>query len=193
MARSGTARSPGSRQITRTAGTGLLIGLVMMASLSCSRQPQYPVLIANLGGDVRLTSLAWTGSHDLYYLTRSTNSSDSPDTLWIRKDGQQRLLYSFRESHLRWDKPCDNPFFTRLDARDASGVVALVDCLTQPVEIIVSVRDDGNAALLGRAPDAHDLAWRSGTDQGAVVVGSDKCRTVAPVIGRGVTRWSASA
>jgi hypothetical protein len=91
---------------------------------------------------------------------------------------------------LRWDKPCGNPFYTRLDARDAGGVVALVDCLTQPGEIIVSVRDDGNAALLGRAPGAYDLAWRSGTDQGAVVVGSDQCSTVAPVIGTGVSRWS---
>jgi hypothetical protein len=171
----------------------VLAVVVLLATPACGRTPSYQVVVGDFDEDIYVASLAWTDPQTVYYLTGSNSGSDAPPNLWVSSGGQQRLLYSVRESHLRWDKECPGPYLFALAARDADSVVALVDCSGDQGRRIVSIRDDGGVTSLGPAPTGHILDWQRGTENGAAVIGPYDCRTVAPIAAGTITDWSSPA
>lgn len=174
-------------------GLVVLVVVLVLAMMSCDRASKYPVLVSDLGEDLALVDLAWVSERTLSYLTVSDVSSDGPASLWVSVDGGRRLLYSFSESHLRWDRACDDPYFFAIEARNADDMVALVDCGSPADRRIATVRTDGDTMLLGSAQDAHDIAWRRGGRDGVVATGSSACYTVLPVESGGVRQWGSTA
>jgi hypothetical protein len=165
---------------------------VISMTVSCAQAQQYKVLVGGIDKHLTVRDLAWVNGNQLYYLTSSEFSSDEPDTLWISADGEARTLYSFIESRLRWDKPCDDPYFYALDAKSGDSIVALVGCDTGSDNQVVAVTSDGVVETLGSARDSHDIAWRRGSDAGAVVLGPPDCHSVAPVVRGVVSLWSSA-
>src|SRR5262245_19379253 len=166
----------------------LLLVVLASAVVGCDRNPGNQDLVQGRDG-YWVTDVASLPDGVLFYLSRSTSSSDGPAELWVQKGGADpQLLYAFDSPGLDLDT-CDPAHVLSLSPYDDHHVAAVVECQDGDGRRVVSIGADGATTDLGRAGEAYDIAWQLRGSEAVVQLGQSGCESMRPFLRGRVEPW----